>query len=225
LTYDFYWISGSPNSWRVMLTLEHKGIAYHSHRLDPSKREQKHPAFLLLNPFGTVPVLRSEETVVTESIAIMAYLDSACPSQPLFGQTATETGLIWQRVFEFVNGLRGLIDEGVVRPLSHGVNEVNGSVLKDSSLAVHAGIAGLEGVLSASDYLAGSGVSAADFSVLPNLMMLMRLGSRPEAAHLGFDVDKVRSRYPAVAGWLARLEALPAYRASYPPHWRPTAAG
>lgn len=225
MEHDFYWISGSPNSWRAMLALEHKGVAYNSHRLDPSKREQKDAAFLVLNPLGTVPVLKLGGTVITESIAIMAYLERAFPGSPLFGETAVDTGLIWQRIFEFVNGLRNLIDEGVVRPLSHGTKGDGSSALKASAKAVHAALAKLEGVLQASDYLAGGRVSAADFTVVPNLQMLLRLGSNPSALALELEFDEVRPNYPAIAKWLARLELMPAYQASYPPHWRLTPPG
>jgi len=144
MEHDFYWISGSPNSWRAMLALEHKGVAYKSHRLDPSKREQKDAAFLVLNPLGTVPALKLGGTVITESIAIMAYLERAFPASPLFGESALETGLIWQRIFEFVNGLRNLIDEGVIRPLSHGTKGDGSAVLKVSAKAVRAALAKLE---------------------------------------------------------------------------------
>ena len=41
---ELYWGSGSPFAWRVMLTLEVKGLAYESKLLEFSKGEHKAPA-------------------------------------------------------------------------------------------------------------------------------------------------------------------------------------
>ena len=49
---ELYWGSGSPFAWRVMLTLEVKGLKYESKLLEFSKGEHKTPAYLQLNPAG-----------------------------------------------------------------------------------------------------------------------------------------------------------------------------
>src|SRR5262245_31313713 len=55
---DVYWGSGSPYSWRVLLALEHKGLAYESHVLHLGMQEHKAPHMLAINPRGRVPVLK-----------------------------------------------------------------------------------------------------------------------------------------------------------------------
>jgi hypothetical protein len=45
---ELYWGSGSPFVWRVMLTLEVKGLKYESQLLEFSKGEHKTPAYLRL---------------------------------------------------------------------------------------------------------------------------------------------------------------------------------
>lgn len=220
MEYDFYWMSGSPNAWRAMLALEYKGIAYNSHRLDAGKKEHKTPAYLALNPLGKVPVLKHGDTVVRESIAIMAWLERLQPEPALFGSTADETGRVWQRIFEFVNGLRNSIDDGVVRAMSRPQSEERDKALGVSAVKVHETLGNMESDLRSSAYLAGNELSAADFAVLPNIAMLIRFGTRPEAQKLDLKFDTLRSDYPAIDRWLKRLEALPAFDASYPPHWR-----
>ena len=116
---ELYWGSGSPFAWRVMLTLEVKGLAYESKLLEFSKGEHKTPAYLQLNPRGKVPTLKDGDFVVYESLAMMAYLDRKYPNPPLFGKTPEETGLIWQTISECESYLVG---EGnkVVRPMFFG---------------------------------------------------------------------------------------------------------
>jgi glutathione S-transferase/maleylpyruvate isomerase len=49
---EIFWFSGSPFSWRVLLTLEVKGLGYTSRLLEASKDEHKAPHYLRLNPRG-----------------------------------------------------------------------------------------------------------------------------------------------------------------------------
>jgi glutathione S-transferase len=37
---------------------------------------------------------------------------------------------------------------------------------------------------------------------------------------LELGVLPLASTYPALAAWMARMEALPGYQRTYPPHWR-----
>ena len=77
---DVYWGSGSPYSWRVLLALEHKGLAYNSHLLQLAMQEHKSPHMLALNPRGRVPVLKDGDYVVFESLAILYYLERKYPA-------------------------------------------------------------------------------------------------------------------------------------------------
>ena len=116
---ELYWGSGSPFAWRVMLTLEVKGLAYESKLLEFSKGENKAPAYLLLNPRGKVPTLKDGDFVLYESLAIMSYLDRKYPDPPLFGKTPEETGLIWRALAECESYVVSAGDK-VVRPIFFG---------------------------------------------------------------------------------------------------------
>jgi hypothetical protein len=93
---EVYWGSGSPFSWRVLLTLEVKQLPYQSKLLTFSKQEHKSPEYLALNPRGKVPT-RDGDFVLYESLD-HGIPDSAYPEQPIFGRTPQETGTIWQKV-------------------------------------------------------------------------------------------------------------------------------
>ena len=93
---ELYWVSGSPFSWRVILTLEVKRVQYESKLLEFSKEEHRSPGYLKLNPRGKVPTLKDGVFTLYESLAIMAYLDRKYPDPSLFGRSPEETGLIWR---------------------------------------------------------------------------------------------------------------------------------
>ena len=73
----------STASYRVRLALNLKGLAFDtvSHQL--RKYEQRAPAYLALNPQGLVPALEMGGTVLTQSLAIMEYLEETHPEPAL----------------------------------------------------------------------------------------------------------------------------------------------
>ena len=93
---EIYYVSGSPYSWRVMLTAEVKGVPHQPHVLQLSKGEHRSPEYLKMNPRGREPLLRDGDFVVTESLAMMIYLDRLSEQNPLFGTDTRST----VRVFE-----------------------------------------------------------------------------------------------------------------------------
>ena len=45
MSIDIYFVSGSPYSWRVLLTAEVKGVAYTPHLLTLSKGDHRTPEY------------------------------------------------------------------------------------------------------------------------------------------------------------------------------------
>jgi glutathione S-transferase len=196
MDHELFWISGSPYAWRVQLALEYKGVPYASRRMDSAKQEHRSPAFLTLNPRGKVPVLKTGDAALHESVAIIAFLDRAHPDVPLFGQTAREHGRVWQRVNEFENYARDLFDVEIVRPLLRGYAKDNPEAVRAAAARVHDALGWMDQALSVSPYLAGDDITAADIVALPNIQMLRRVALRPEAIEMALGLEGSR-RAPA----------------------------
>jgi glutathione S-transferase len=64
----------SPNPQKVTFALKELGLDCEMVPVDLTKREQREPAFLKVNPFGRVPVLVDGDLALRESHAILAYL-------------------------------------------------------------------------------------------------------------------------------------------------------
>jgi maleylacetoacetate isomerase len=71
--YD-YWRSSA--SYRVRIALNLAGIKYRAVAVDLSKSEQRAPQHLSRNPQGLVPVLDIDGLRLTQSLAILDYIDS-----------------------------------------------------------------------------------------------------------------------------------------------------
>jgi hypothetical protein len=56
--------------------------------------------------------------------------------------------------------------------------------------------------------------------IFPSIQLLRRALARPGAEDLARRFLPIEINYPALGRWLARIEALPGYDRTFPPHWR-----
>ena len=76
-----YWRSLA--TYRVRAALNLKGIAFEERIVDLGKGEHLQPAYLALNPQGALPLLGHDGLRLTQSLAIMEYLEEVWPKVPL----------------------------------------------------------------------------------------------------------------------------------------------
>ncbi|XP_061988404.1 glutathione S-transferase 2-like isoform X3 [Rosa rugosa] len=73
----------SSCSFRVRIALNLKGLKYEYKAVNLLKGEQFSPEFRKLNPIGCVPVLVDGDLAVSDSFAILLYLEEKYPQHPL----------------------------------------------------------------------------------------------------------------------------------------------
>jgi glutathione S-transferase len=216
-----YWASGSPFSWRVLLALEHKRLAYDSQLLHFDKQEHQSPQMLKLNPRGRVPVLKDGDYVVFESVAVLYYLDFKYPQPPIFGESPEEAGVIMRVICEFQDyaepSLSKIVNAVFANQVADRIDE-----LTDAMHVVAREARTIEGRLSKEQWIVGANYSATDMVIFPWIQLLRRALDRGAAAELGARFLPMERNYPALARWIGRIEALPGYQRTYPPHWRET---
>ena len=100
---EIFWASGSPFSWRVLLAAEVKGVAYDSRLVSFDKGEHKTPEYRKLNPRGRTPLLRDGDFVLTESVALMVYLDRIGSGPSLFGASPRESARVFEALSEITS--------------------------------------------------------------------------------------------------------------------------
>ena len=218
-----YAISGAPSAWRVLLGLGFKGLDYDIQYLDFSKKEHQSESYRAINPRGTVPALVSStdkgETTLYDSIAILAWLDREFPAKPLFGETAEQAAVIWQRVMDCSEHFRAAT-KALLQPIFfQGVTESN-AALVDAADTLGKELQQLEFFLWASPYVAGENPSAADAVYFPEARMVKRALETHTELMSELGVSPQLSDYPNLAKWLLRVESLEVVAKTMPPHWQ-----
>ena len=86
----------STASYRVRIALNIKGIPYEKVAIHLTRHggEQLLPEYLALNPQGLVPALDIGKKVISQSLAIMDYLEDIQPSPSLFPQNLIDKALV-----------------------------------------------------------------------------------------------------------------------------------
>ena len=128
----------SSAAYRVRIALQLKGLHPDEAYVHLVKNEQQAPDYVKLNPLGLVPTLVDEGEVITQSLAIVEYLDETHPSPPLLPSTPAERARVRAiaqmiacdihpidnlRVLRYLTGVLGVTEEQKTAWYAHWVNE------------------------------------------------------------------------------------------------------
>jgi glutathione S-transferase len=209
----FYYGSGSPYAWRVWFSLEHKAIAYELKTISFSAGDLKKPEFLKINPRHKVPVITDGDLALYESAAIVEYLEEQYASgQKLFPGNTRQRALIRRLVREadeyFAQAQERLVDQVLFTPQ----DKWDAAEIASARRALGRELGIFEDYLSG-DFLAGE-FSAADITLYPMIALCLRMEKKKP------DLDVRGAIGPKLGAWMKRIEALPYFDKTYPPHWK-----
>ena len=80
---DVYGFWRSQATYRLRVALKLKGIGYAESPVNLDKGEQDTPEFRRISPMGSVPALVADGAVLTQSLAILEWLEETHPRPPL----------------------------------------------------------------------------------------------------------------------------------------------
>ena len=209
----FYYGSGSPYAWRVWLALEHKAIAYELKMISFSAGDLKKPEFLKINPRHKVPAITDGDLALYGSAAILEYLDEQYASgKKLIPGTTKQRAAVRRLVREadeyFAHAQERLVDQVLFTPQ----DKWDAGEIASARKALGRELEIFEGYLSG-DYLAAE-FSAADITLYPMIALCLRMEKKKP------DLDVRGAIGPKLGAWMKRIEALPYFDKTYPPHWK-----
>jgi len=208
--------SGSPFVWRVWLALEHKALPYELKLLSFAGGDLSKPEFAALNPRKKVPTIVDDGFALYESAAIVEYLEEAYPRSggALFPADIKARAVARRRIREIdeyvAQRMERLLDEVLFKPQA----EWNADAIAKSRDKLVAELGQWDQALTG-DYFDAGGVGAVDFSLYPLLALTLRMEDKkkPDLAIRAALGSKLKA-------WMQRIEKLPFFDKTYPPHWK-----
>ena len=193
----------SSAAYRVRIAMNLKGLTAQQIfiHLTRSGGEQFGEAFRALNPQALVPVLSEEGIQVSQSLAIMEYLEEVHPDVPLLPKLPADRAFVRQLSLGIACDIHPLNNLRVLKYLTGtlGVSEVAKTDWISNWITL--GLEAVETELArrpASVFCIGDTPSMADCCLVPQVFSAQRFG-----------VDL--SKCPTVLGVFANCQALPAF--------------
>lgn len=196
--YD-YWRSSA--SYRVRIALGLAGLDWQAVPVDLVEGRHRAPEHLARNPQGLVPVLEIDGLRLTQSLAIVEYLDETrglglLPADP------ADRARVRAIAHAIAMEIHPICNLGTAR---YAVAHAQGGITMDSWMQhfIAPGLAAVEALLTGGDYCWGEGVTLADLCLMPQVYNARR-----------WQVDL--SALPHVTRVAGVLEQIPAFAAAHP---------
>jgi len=168
ILYD-YWRSSA--AYRVRIALNLKGIDYETRQIDLREDEQKSADYRSMNPQGLVPMLEIDGHRLTQSVAIINYLDLRHPNPPLLPVLAAERAHVVAMAMAVACDIHPLNNLRVLKYLKGELGRSQEEIDRWYAHWIHEGLPGLEAMAAprAGKFLFGDGPTGADVLLVPQL--------------------------------------------------------
>ncbi len=199
ILYDYY---RSSASYRVRIALNLKGVTVERRDVLLLENQQRSPEHLARNPQGFVPALEVDGTVITQSLAILDWLDARYPEPRLIPADPDARAAALARALVIAADTHPLNNLRVLRRLKEmGVDE---AARNDWTRHwITEGFAALEAMAGEGPFLGGDAPGVADLFLVPQMYNARRFDTPLDA-------------FPRLVALDAACSALPAFAAAHP---------
>ena len=203
ITLHSYWRSGA--AYRVRIGLALKGLEYLTVAHDLRSGEQHDAEFLALNPQGLVPALQVDGMVLTQSPAILEWLDEVWPEPPLLPKAPAERAQVRSLAAQICCDIHPLNNLRVLNALRSDLGGNKEHVLAWTAKWIGLGFAALEPQIArlGGAFAYGESPTVVDCCLVPQVYSAERFG-----------VDL--APYPAIRRVAEHCLTLEPFRAAHP---------
>jgi maleylpyruvate isomerase len=198
-----YWRSGT--SYRTRIALNVKGLDYRSVAHDLRADEQKSGEYLALNRQGLVPALVAGGKVLTQSSAILEWLDETYPEPPLLPRDPDARAIVRAMAMTIACDIHPLNNLRVLVALGRDFGADDAAKAAWVTRWIADGFVALERTIGehGGRYAFGDSLTIADCHLVPQVYTARRFG---------VPLDP----YPALCAAAANAEQVPQVAAAHP---------
>jgi len=199
----------SSAAYRARIALHYKGVGYEvvSKHLLREGGEHRRDDYLDLNPQGLVPAIEDEGVVLSQSLAIIEYLEERYPEPPLLPKNPVDRARVRAMALGIACDIHPLNNLRVLNYLRGELGQDDAAVQRWYAHWIAEGFRALEELTGRSTgdgrHCFGSEVTLADVCLVPQMFNARR-----------FHCDV--SAYPTLIAICEYLEALPPFVAAHP---------
>ncbi|WP_157215997.1 maleylacetoacetate isomerase [Flavisphingomonas formosensis] len=195
----------SSAAWRVRIVLALKGVDYVHARVNLLEGAHRESAYRALNPQGIVPTLEIDGLALTQSLAIIDYLDARFPEPPMVPKDPAARARVLAKALVIAADVHPINN---LRVLRYVQDELGADApARDAWIAhwIAEGFAALETMAQADGtrFLSGDAPGIADACLIPQLFNARRF-------HVPVD------EYPTLLAIEAAAMAIEAFAATHP---------
>ncbi len=197
----------SSAAFRVRIALALKGLDYQQTFIHLRRGEQKSDAYRALNPMQLLPTLVDGDLVLTQSPAILEYLEEAYPTPALLPADTAGRARVRALMNVVACDIHPVDNLRILQYLGTELAQTPAAVETWYNHWIALGFTALEAMLVAGPngrFAHGDAVTLADVMLVPQVMNARRYGS--------FDF----APYPRLMGVFAAAMALPAFDLTQP---------
>ena len=164
-----YWRSSA--AYRVRIALNLKGVDYESRPINLLESEQRSDEYRALNPLGLVPMLEIDGHRLTQSLAIINYLDLRYPNVPLIPASAADRAHVVAMSLTVACDIHPLNNLRVLKYLKNELGRSQDEVDAWYAHWIEEGLPALEAMAApqAGKFLFGDAPTGADVCLIPQL--------------------------------------------------------
>jgi maleylacetoacetate isomerase len=164
----------SSAAYRVRIVLNLKGVAYESVPVNLLKGEHQADDYRAVNPHGRVPSLQVGGAVLTQSPAILEYLDEVHPEPPLLPMGALERARVRAVASLIACDVHPVNNLAVLRYLKHRLGHEQADVDAWYAHWIREGFSAVEDMIAPGPFAFGSRVTMADVYLIPQVFNARR---------------------------------------------------
>jgi maleylacetoacetate isomerase len=199
----FYGYFRSSAAHRCRIALALKGLAPELAFVHLRRGDQKVDTFRAVNPQGLVPALEVSERVVTQSLAIIEYLDEEYPEPAFLPDTSLDRAEVRAFAQIIACDIHPLQNLRVLRWLKNEYDQEQADLDRWCRHWIEEGLTACEAILSrrgdAGPFCFGAAPGLADICLVPQLFSARRFGLDLSAFPLLLRAEAAASQLPAFA--------------------------